>query len=63
MWSPFKTYPLQHLSLGVAAGPTVIYPIEIISNSCANRNLADIRRKLLGANTHLEQADLSALQN
>lgn len=41
----------------------VIYPTEIISNSCADRSLADIRRKLLGAKSHLEQTDLSAQQN
>lgn len=63
MWSPFKIFQLQKLSFEVTTGLTAIYPTEIKSNSSADRSLADIRIKLLGANIHLEQMDLSALQN
>lgn len=63
MWPPFKIFQLQKLSFGVTAGLTAIYPTEIKSNSSADGGLADIRIKLLGANIHLEQMDLSALQN
>lgn len=51
MWSTFKIFPLQKHSFGVTVGP---YSAEITSNFCADRNLADIRIKLLGANPHLE---------